>query len=81
MELTIGNTTTIATWIGGLILPYLSMYQITQDQLTSIITGIIILTWLMLNSKYPNTFEMLGNNETTITNDDPNKPLNDEYEC
>ena len=78
MEMTLGNITTLATWIGGLIIPFLGMYEITQDQLTSIITALIIVAWLIFNSKNPNSLDILGNG-TADDADDYDEPLNDEY--
>lgn len=79
MEMNIGNITTIATWVGGFIFPYLTMYDITRDQLTAVISGIIIVAWLVLNSKYPNSMDRLGNNINQIVENNP-QVLNDEYE-
>lgn len=76
----IGNITTIATLISGTIIAYIGTDIITQDQLTGIIAAIITLAWLLINSKYPNTLKILGN-QTEPENPVEPQILNDEYDC
>lgn len=74
MENTFGNLTTIVNFIALAILPYISAYGVSQDQLVAVLSLIIGLIFAYLNAKYPNTFKVLGNNETT-------EPDNEEAEC
>lgn len=76
----IGNITTIATLISGTLITFIGTDIITQDQLTSILAAILTLTWLIINSKYPNTLEILGN-QTEPENPVEPQILNDEYDC
>lgn len=56
-----GNVTTVVNVLSLAIFPYVSMYGVTQDQLTSILCAIIGVLFAYLNAKYPNTFKFLGN--------------------
>lgn len=76
----IGNITTIATLISGTLITFIGTDIITQDQLTSILAAILTLTWLIINSKYPNTLKILGNSTEQETLTEP-QILNDEYDC
>lgn len=66
----IGNMTTIINWIVLIILPYVSVYGITDSQLSALLTAIIGIIFAIINSKYPNTFAFLGNGETGLKVDD-----------
>lgn len=59
----LGNITSVINWIVLIILPYVSAYGITQDQLVGVISAIIGIVFAIVNSKYPNTFAFLGNKE------------------
>ena len=65
IEITEGNISTIAAWIYSIIGPtYLATYGIDQGIFTIllvIIIGVIINVWSSYN---PNTFKVLGNNNT-----------------
>ena len=65
MEITEGNISTIAAWIYDIIGPtYLVTYGIDQGTFTVllvIIIGVIINVWSSYN---PNTFKVLGNDNT-----------------
>ena len=65
IEITEGNISTIAAWIYGIIGPtYLATYGIDQGIFTVllvIIIGVIINVWSSYN---PNTFKVLGNDNT-----------------
>ena len=83
----IGNVTTIikyicmliAGWAIGVLVAYGLKLPITQEQLSEILFAIIIFIIGLLDSKYPNTFNFLGNKPQN--NIDPTEPvLNDEYE-
>lgn len=76
MEMNIGNITTIATCIAGFLLPFIGKY-IGQNELTALISGIIITIWLIYNAKNPNNLEVLGNKIETPEEDI--EILNDEY--
>lgn len=66
----LGNVTTIINWLVLIILPYVSVYGITDSQLTALLTAIIGITFAIINSKYPNTFVFLGNGQTGINVDE-----------
>ena len=66
----LGNVTTIINWLVLLILPYVSVYGITDNQLSALLTAIIGILFAIVNSKYPNTFAFLGNGQTGINVDE-----------
>lgn len=66
----LGNVTTIINWLVLIILPYVSVYGITDSQLTALLTAIIGIVFAIINSKYPNTFAFLGNGEIQVDVDD-----------
>ena len=66
----LGNVTTIINWLVLMILPYVSVYGITDSQLSALLTAIIGIVFAIINSKYPNTFAFLGNSQTGINVDE-----------
>ena len=66
----LGNVTTIINWLVLIILPYVSVYGVTDSQLTALLTAIIGIVFAIINSKYPNTFAFLGNSETKVDVDE-----------
>lgn len=62
----LGNCTTIINWLVLIILPYVSAYGITDSQLTALLSAFLGIIFAIINSKYPNTFAFLGNNEQNI---------------
>lgn len=66
----LGNLTTIINWIVLIILPYVSVYGITDNQLTALITAVVGIVFAIINSKYPNTFAFLGNGQAEIKVDE-----------
>ena len=66
----LGHVTTIINWLVLIILPYVSVYGVTDSQLTALLTAIIGIVFAIINSKYPNTFAFLGNGETKVDVDE-----------
>ncbi len=56
-----GNLTTIVNFLSLAIFPYVSIYGITQDQLTALLCAVIGILFAYVNAKHPNTFGFLGN--------------------
>lgn len=79
---TIGNISTIATWISLTITVILSYFGVVIDQATllPVVSGLITIIIAIWSSKNPNTFAFLGNQPHTNTcecNDETD--LNPEY--
>jgi len=83
--LTVGNITTIISWVVNIILPYVACYGIDKDVLTSLIFTGLWFAFCIYNSANPNTFAFLGNalKKCSIGKDDDLSDeelvLNDEY--
>ena len=79
MEIDVGNVSTIATMVWGVIIsPILISYGIILDNGvgTAIVSGFILLCLLVWSACNPNSMKIFGNNKTTPVNDEI---LNDEY--
>ena len=83
--LTVGNITTIVVWIVNIILPYVAVYGIDKDVLTSIIFTLLWFGFTVFSSANPNTFDFLGNKireakeQFEAGSNDNELVLNDEY--
>lgn len=80
---TIGNISTIATWISLTITVILSYFGVVIDQATllPVVSGLITIIIAIWSSKNPNTFAFLGNQPNTKNTCECNDEtdLNPEY--
>lgn len=78
---TIGNISTIATWISLTITVILSYFGVVIDQATllPVVSGLITIIIAIWSSKNPNTFAFLGNQPNTTCECETEENLNPEY--
>lgn len=78
---TIGNISTIATWISLTITVILSYFGVVIDQATllPVVSGLITIIIAIWSSKNPNTFAFLGNKPNTNCECNDETDLNPEY--
>ena len=74
----IGNLTTIIKCILIAILPATVLQSGDTNQLTTVITFVLSCAFAYLDSKYPNTFKVLGNAPQEAAADTPDA-LNEDY--